>query len=101
MKLETDIPPDLWVVEVDASEFQLALLNLCFNGRDAMSDGGTLRISATNRVVENDRPGLSGRYVAIDIADNGGGDPARTAAPGLRAVYDDKGGWGWDLGNRN
>lgn len=75
VRLEADIPPDLWVVEVDASEFQLALLNLCFNGRDAMPDGGALRISARNRVVEDNRLGLSGRYVAIEIADNGAGIP--------------------------
>ena len=73
--IETDIPRDLWVVEVDPSELQLALLNLGFNARDAMPNGGTLRISAKNQEFHDDRPGLTGRHVAIEIADNGSGIP--------------------------
>jgi signal transduction histidine kinase/CheY-like chemotaxis protein len=75
IRIETDIPPDLWVVEVDPSEFQLALLNSGFNARDAMPGGGVLRISAKNRVAQHHRLGLSGRYVVIEIADNGSGIP--------------------------
>ena len=73
--IETDIPSDLWVVEIDPSELQLALLNLGSNARDAMPSGGVLRISARNQAVKDDRLGLSGRYVAIEIADNGLGIP--------------------------
>ena len=69
--IETDIPPDLWVVEIDPSELQLALLNLGFNARDAMPRGGVLRISARNQAVQDERLGLAGRYVAIEIADSG------------------------------
>jgi signal transduction histidine kinase/CHASE2 domain-containing sensor protein len=75
IRIETDIPPDLWVMEVDPSEFQLALLNLGFNARDAMPSGGVLRISAKNRVVQDHHLGLSGRYVVIEIADDGSGIP--------------------------
>jgi PAS domain S-box-containing protein len=71
--IENDIPPDLWVVEIDPSELQFALLNLAFNARDAMPWGGILRISAKNKVVEDDHLGLAGRYVVIEIADNGSG----------------------------
>ena len=73
--IETDIPRDLWVVEIDPSELQLALLNLGFNARDAMPGGGMLRISAKNEAVQDDRLSLAGRYVAIEIADNGLGIP--------------------------
>ena len=74
--IETDIPSDLEVVEVDPGELQLALLNLGFNARDAMPGGGKLRISAKNREIEDDRLGLAGRYVEIEIADNGSGIPS-------------------------
>ena len=74
--IEIDIPPDLWVVEVDPSELQFTLLNLTFNARDAMPNGGVLRVSARNQAVQDDRLGLAGRYVAIEIADNGCGIPS-------------------------
>ena len=34
---------NLWPVEVDIGEMELAILNLCLNARDAMADGGTIR----------------------------------------------------------
>jgi signal transduction histidine kinase/CHASE2 domain-containing sensor protein len=73
--IETGFPRDLWVVEIDPIELQLALLNLGFNARDAMPGGGLLRISAKNQVLHDDRLGLAGRYVTIEITDNGSGIP--------------------------
>jgi len=75
IRIETDIPRDLWEVEIDLGELQLSLLNLGFNARDAMPSGGTLRISAENRAIQDDRLGLAGRYVLIELADNGLGIP--------------------------
>jgi PAS domain S-box-containing protein len=71
--IETDIPSDLWVVEIDPIELQLSLLNLGFNARDAMPVGGLLRISAKNQALHDDRLGLTGPYVAIEVADTGSG----------------------------
>ena len=73
--IETDIPRDLWEVEIDPIELQLAFLNLGFNARDAMPSGGILRISAKNQTLQDDRLGLAGHYVTIEIADNGLGIP--------------------------
>ena len=73
--IETDIPRDLWEVEIDPIELQLCLLNLGFNARDAMPSGGILRISAKNQTLQDDRLGLAGHYVTIEIADNGLGIP--------------------------
>ena len=40
--LVIDLPDDLWPVEADIAEFELALVNIAVNARDAMPDGGTL-----------------------------------------------------------
>jgi CheY-like chemotaxis protein len=74
--VETDVPLGLDAIEVDASQLELAILNLAVNARDAMPDGGTLRITAANRHVEDERLGLAGDYVVIEMADTGRGVPA-------------------------
>src|SRR5947208_1199536 len=52
----------LWNVDADAGALELALLNLAFNARDAMKDGGTLKISATNQLLEGKPEGLRGKH---------------------------------------
>lgn len=64
---------NLWNVEADAAALELALLNLAFNARDAMKDGGTLKISATNRVLDGKPEGLRGKHVTLRISDSGTG----------------------------
>jgi two-component system, NtrC family, sensor kinase len=63
------------LVKVDPSEFELALLNLAVNARDAMPSGGTLTISAKTIVLRGKpgEEGLSGEFVAIKVADTGVG----------------------------
>ncbi len=64
-------------VKVDPSEFELALLNLAFNARDAMPSGGTLTITAKPVLMRGNssEEGLSGEFAAIRIADTGTGIP--------------------------
>jgi len=64
-------------IKVDPNEFELALLNLAFNARDAMPSGGTLSITAKPISMRGRRSeeGLSGEFVAIRVADTGGGIP--------------------------
>ncbi|HYA06668.1 MAG TPA: ATP-binding protein [Xanthobacteraceae bacterium] len=69
------VPRRPCAVKVDPSEFELALLNLAFNARDAMPSGGTLTITA-KPVLMRDRAseeGLTGEFVAIRVADTGTG----------------------------
>ena len=73
--VETHIPSDPWMVEIDPIDLQLSLLNLGFNARDAMPGGGLLGISAKSQAVHDDHLGLAGRYVAIEVADTGSGIP--------------------------
>ncbi len=66
------VAPDLWRVEADASELQLALLNIAVNARDAMPDGGPIFISADNCPNLSDGE-LKGDYVRISVRDEGTG----------------------------
>jgi len=71
-----DLPAELWPLEADVSELEVALLNLAVNARDAMPDGGAMVISAQNLSLTGDGDvGLVGDYVAISVADTGGGIP--------------------------
>ena len=76
-KLVTTIQPDVWPVEVDLSELELALLNLMLNARDATPEGGIITITAENvhlRRIGN-RKDLEGEFVALTVADMGCGIP--------------------------
>jgi two-component system NtrC family sensor kinase len=73
--LEVAVPEQACTVKADPSELELALLNLAVNARDAMPNGGTLRISV-EPVALDGKPaedGLSGDFVAIRVADTGSG----------------------------
>ena len=53
--VEMEFDADLWQVEVDAGEMELAIVNLCVNARDAMPAGGIITISADNMGAEDER----------------------------------------------
>jgi signal transduction histidine kinase/CheY-like chemotaxis protein len=76
IKLVMALPEDLWPVECDVGEFELALINLCVNARDAMPGGGLLRIAGRNvMLARGDLAGgdLEGPFVAISVSDTGTG----------------------------
>ena len=60
---------------VDANQLELAILNLTINARDAMPDGGNLRICLQNRLANSgwgSNPSPGG-YVVVSISDSGTG----------------------------
>lgn len=72
VQVVTQIPTHLWAVEIDTGEFELAILNLCVNARDAMSRGGTITISADNEQEQLEN--LARRdFVRLSVADTGCG----------------------------
>src|SRR5207302_6763585 len=73
IELVTETSDQLWPVDADAGALELAILNLAFNARDAMKDGGTLKISAHNVVLNGKPDGLKGEHVALAVADTGTG----------------------------
>jgi PAS domain S-box-containing protein len=75
-RLVTDIPAETWPVLIDSSEFELALVNLALNARDAMpAQGGVITVSAENvQLRPPQTPAqLQGEFVALSVADNGSG----------------------------
>jgi PAS domain S-box-containing protein len=73
--LELALAPNLGLVRVDTSEFELALLNVVLNARDAIQQDGAVTISAENRQLDAGRApdGLSGAFVVIAVRDSGQG----------------------------
>jgi signal transduction histidine kinase len=66
-----DFADDLWPIEVDLSQFDIAILNIALNSRDAMPGGGQVRLTAHNLPG-----GLEGAdAVEIGVEDKGEGIP--------------------------
>jgi len=73
IELVTEFSDQLWPVDADEGALELAILNLAFNARDAMKDGGTLKIQAHNEVLKDEPDGLRGEHVALQVSDTGTG----------------------------
>jgi PAS domain S-box-containing protein len=74
----TQISPNLWTVCGDATQLHQVLMNLCVNARDAMPNGGTLKISAENLLVDDNYAQMHIDaqvipYVVITVTDTGVG----------------------------
>ncbi|MDG0025432.1 hybrid sensor histidine kinase/response regulator [Trinickia sp. Y13] len=72
--LVVDIGRDIWPIEVDSAELELALINVAVNARDAMPNGGRFTVRATN--VRLEREGgfaLTGEFVQVSLEDTGAG----------------------------
>ena len=69
---------ELWIVQGDPTQIHQILLNLCVNARDAMPQGGTLRVEMENRLLDEDfargnPESKAGPYVCIRVSDTGTG----------------------------
>ena len=66
-------------------------LNLAFNARDAMTDGGKLKISASNVILNGQPEGLRGEHVALAHRRQRRGHELRNDEPRVRAVLHHQG----------
>jgi two-component system NtrC family sensor kinase len=74
--LVTTLQAELWDVEVDAEQLEVALLNLIVNARDAITEKGEIGITARNVILplpNENVDGLKGEFVALGISDSGSG----------------------------
>jgi PAS domain S-box-containing protein len=81
IEVSIDIPQDLWMVSGDSTQLHQVLMNLCVNARDAMPNGGILRISAENLFIDENYARMNleakvGPYTVISVSDNGVGIPS-------------------------
>jgi signal transduction histidine kinase len=81
-EVRLDISPDVWSVDIDPNEFELAVINIAVNAKDAMPRGGVLTIAARNEPRGAPRPDaeLAGDCVSIAVSDTGAGIPAAVIA---------------------
>ena len=92
--IETDLAPDIWPVSADPDQFEVALLNLALNARDAMRSGGTLTLRTRNKVSESDS-----EQVWVTLEDTGTGMPPAVRARIFEPFFTTKGeGTGTGLG---
>jgi len=74
MTIETRPTPGLWPAMIDPTQFELVILNLVINARDAMPMGGIVTIDTTN--IHRGPPSgaeepVEGDYVAVTVRDTG------------------------------
>jgi signal transduction histidine kinase len=98
-KLIFNLAPEAWPARADASQLEMAILNLVVNARDAMTAKGTVRISTMNMTLHGEHDNLSGDYVGVAVSDTGSGMPPEILALAFEPLFTTKGpGKGTGLG---
>ena len=95
IEIEAVLNPGLWRVLVDESQLEAAVLNLSLNARDAMPNGGMLRLESANVYFEqgwadrqHDMP--PGSYVVVTVTDTGIGMTRDVALRALEPFFTTK-----------
>jgi PAS domain S-box-containing protein len=101
VEIETRFPLALDLVQADANQLEMALLNLMVNARDAMADGGRVVIAAHAESVGAGQAAnlVPGRYVCMSVTDTGDGMDEATLDRAMEPFFTTKGvGKGTGLG---
>jgi len=86
IRLKTELDSTLVHIKADQGQIEQVIMNLAVNARDAMLDGGELRLTTSNFHMDEDfvrrypYPVLVGDYVLLTVSDNGVGMDATTRA---------------------
>ena len=96
--IEYRLASDLWPVDVDPGQLEMAILNLAINARDAMPGGGAITVAAEN-TTEPAGAGRNAERVRIAVADTGLGMTPEVQARAFEPFFSTKGaGRGTGLG---
>ena len=104
VSVDLNLAKNLGAVNVDSTQFEQVLLNLCVNARDAMPDGGKLTIETTRLDLAEPMyamhgPIPPGTYAMITVTDTGIGMDRATLARVFEPFFSTKGaGKGTGLG---
>ena len=101
IRVSVEAAKDLLPAKADPNQIEMALLNLAVNARDAMPNGGTLRITASDERIGSGHPSKlgAGRFVRLSVADTGVGMDEAVLARAVEPFYSTKGvGKGTGLG---
>ncbi len=78
VKVHFNIEKNLWNANIDENQISQVIQNMTLNAKDAMPNGGILTIKVTNRILMKSRENIkTGKYIQIEIIDNGIGIPKR------------------------
>jgi len=92
--LQDHIPPVL----ADAVQIEQVLMNLVINGADAMRRGGCLVVSTKVKDLESDAVLAVGRYVVLEVRDDGDGMDEVTMGQIFEPFFSTKGSKGHGMG---
>ncbi len=74
IEIRIEQPTRIIAVKIDPNEFEIALLNLTLNARDAMPNGGCITISLASRTLKDDGAHrLTGEFAVLTFSDTGSG----------------------------
>jgi two-component system, NtrC family, sensor kinase len=90
VRVETDLAPDQWPVDADATQLELAVINLAINSRDAMPEGGVLRVRTFKTTLPDGVSGEAPDFVGLEISDTGTGMPPEILARAFEPFFTSK-----------
>jgi len=89
-RMDVQCGDDVWPVTIDPVQFDLALLNLAINARDAMPEGGCLAVDVANCTLAATAERTGGEYVRVRVRDDGIGMPPEVLARALDPFFTTK-----------
>ncbi len=84
IEVQLDLCEEDATVLLDPSQLEMAVLNLAVNSKDAMPEGGRLKIVTGTRYIDDDADVPEGDYVLLTVQDTGQGIPSNV----LPKVFD-------------
>jgi CheY-like chemotaxis protein len=95
VSLEFTVAANPWNAKIDPGQLENAILNLAINSRDALPDGGKVRIDVSNATLDRRYAALHpdvtpGQYVLVEVSDDGTGMPSDVVAQAFDPFFTTK-----------
>ncbi|RZI63870.1 MAG: PAS domain-containing hybrid sensor histidine kinase/response regulator, partial [Pseudomonas sp.] len=95
IQFEMALQPGLPAVRSDRNQLENALLNLAINARDAMPEGGVIKVKTSTRELDAGYAAMHpdvvpGQYVMVSVSDNGTGMSPETLAKAFDPFFTTK-----------